>query len=111
MLEVLQAFGFGPHWREWIAILFRTTTSRALLNGTLGPKFSHARGVRQGDPLSPMLFILAMDPLQRLLDMATDHNVLTGLPLAIKWRMSMYADNAQSSLAPKKKTLRPSKLF
>ena len=41
-----------------------------------------------------MLFILAMDPLQRLLDMATQHGVLTALPLpAARWRTSMYADD------------------
>jgi hypothetical protein len=77
LLEVLQALGFGPRWREWVSILFCTASSRTLLNGVPGTKFHHARGVRQGDPLSPMLFILAMDPLQRLLDLATGHNVLT----------------------------------
>jgi len=77
LLEVLQALGFGPRWREWVSILFRTAASRALLNGVPGGKFRHTRGVHQGDPLSPMLFILAMDPLQRLLDLATSHNVLT----------------------------------
>ena len=77
LLEVLQALGFGQRWREWVSILFRTAASRALLNGVPRGKFRHARWVRQGDPLSPMLFILAMDPLQRLLDLATSHNVLT----------------------------------
>ena len=81
LLEILQALGFGPRWREWISILFRTSTSTALLNGRQGPTFSHARGVWQGDPLSPMLFILAMDPLQRLLDQATQHGILTPLPI------------------------------
>jgi len=106
LLEVLQALGFGPRWREWVSILFRTTTSRAMLNGAPGPKFHHARGVRQGDPLSPMLFILAMDPLQRLLDLATSRNVLTQLPLAAaKWMTSMYADDAVIFISPKKEDI------
>ena len=41
-----------------------------------------------------MLFILAMDPLQRLLDMAMQQGVLSSLPLATaRWRTSMYADD------------------
>jgi hypothetical protein len=104
LLEVLQALGFGPRWREWVSILFRTVASRALLNGVPGGKFRHARGVRQGDPLSPMLFILVMDPLQRFLDLATSHNVLTQLPLvAAKWRTSMYADDTAIFVNPKKR--------
>ena len=91
MLEVLQALGFGPRWREWISILFGTATSRALLNGNQGSSFSHKRGVRQGDPLSPMLFILAIDPLQKMLDLATQNGILTPLPLATaKLRTSLY---------------------
>ena len=102
LLEVLQALGFGPRWREWVFILFRTTSSSVLLNGQHGPSFRHAKGVRQGDPLSPMLFILAMDPLQRLLDQATQQGILTPLPLtATKWRISMYADDAAIFINPK----------
>jgi len=103
LLEILQALGFGQRWREWISILLRTSTSTPLLNGRQGAAFSHARGVRQGDPLSPMLFILAMDPLQRLLDRATDHGILTPLPItAAKWRTSMYADDVAIFISPTK---------
>jgi hypothetical protein len=105
-LEVLQALGFGPRWREWVSILFRMTSSRVLLNGQHGPTFSHMRGVRQGDPLSPMLFILAMDPLQRLLDMATTQGILSPLPLATtRWSTSMYADDAAIFINPIKDDL------
>jgi hypothetical protein len=106
LLEVLQALGFGPRWREWVSILFRTATSRVLLNGQHGPTFDHARGVRQGDPLSPMLFILAMDPLQRILDLATQHGTLSPLPpAAARWRTSLYADDAAIFINPRKEDL------
>jgi hypothetical protein len=77
LLEVLEALGFGPRWREWVSILFCTATSSVLLKGHRGPNFNHGKGVRQGDPLSPMLFILAMDPLQRLLELATQQGILS----------------------------------
>ena len=54
-------------------------------------------------PLSPMLFILAMDPLQRLLDLATQQGILTPLPItAAKWRTSLYADDAAIFISPVK---------
>jgi len=111
LLEVLQALGFGPRWLEWISILFRTATSTVLLNGQRGPNFSHSRGVRQGDPLSPMLFILAIDPLQRLLELATQHGILSPLPpAAARWRISMYADDAAIFLNPIKEDLEATKM-
>lgn len=59
------------------------------------------RGLRQGDPLSPMLFILAMDPLQRILHRATQAGVLN--PIGedpIKLRTSLYADDAALFIRP-----------
>jgi hypothetical protein len=57
LLEVMRALGFGQIWRDWICLSLASATSRILLNGEPGKPFSHARGLRQGDPLSPMLFI------------------------------------------------------
>lgn len=109
---MLQALGFGPRWSEWVSILFRIATSRALLNGVHGGKFRHARVVHQGDPLSSMLSILAMDPLQRLLDLATSHDVLMQLPLVVaKWRTSMYADDAAIFINPKKEDINTVKII
>lgn len=66
MLEVSKGFGFEQRWTDMIALLLSTSSSRVLLNGCPGMPFLHRRGLRQGDPLSPMLFILAMEPLQKL---------------------------------------------
>lgn len=61
LMDILRAKGFGPRWRVWIAIILSLASSRILLNGALGPQIWHGRGLRQGDALSPMIFILAMD--------------------------------------------------
>jgi hypothetical protein len=51
-----------------------------------------------------MLFILAMDPLQHILDLATQHSILSDLPLAAaRWRTSMYADDATIFINPLKR--------
>lgn len=49
-----------------------TASTRVLLNGMPGKLIHNARGLRQGDPLSPMLFILIMEVLHRLLKSATN---------------------------------------
>jgi hypothetical protein len=76
LIEMMQARGFGARWCEWIAMILRTLTSRVLINGHQSESVTHRNGLRQGDPLSPFLFILAMDPLQRLLSIATERGML-----------------------------------
>jgi retron-type reverse transcriptase len=86
LLEVMEKVGFGPRWRDMITPIWSTTTSRILLNGEHVRPIKHAKGLCQGDPLSPMLFIIAMDPLQRILDMATQEGSLTPFGSdPIKW--------------------------
>jgi hypothetical protein len=94
LLEVLKAHGFGDTWRRWIEQLLSTASSRILLNGRQGPRIKHLRGVRQGDSLSPMLFIIAMDVLNRLFKRAASDGVLRRMPVeGIKFQCSMYADD------------------
>ncbi|CAL4948509.1 unnamed protein product [Urochloa decumbens] len=94
VLEVLAAWGFGQRWRGWISQLLSTASTRVLLNGSPGQPIEHRRGLRQGDPLSPMLFVLAMDLLNRLCVKAGDDGLLqpSGVS-AIKHHCSLYADD------------------
>lgn len=76
LLQVLQGLGFGGRWRDWVAMLVSTSSTRVLLNGKPGQIIYNARGLRQGDPLSLMLFILLMDVLNQLFKQATTVGVL-----------------------------------
>ena len=67
LFEVLRAKGFPDLWLPWIATLLTTASSRVVVNGYAGPKFMHAQGLKQGDPISPLLFVIAMDALARVL--------------------------------------------
>ncbi|WVZ78764.1 hypothetical protein U9M48_026420 [Paspalum notatum var. saurae] len=72
LLTLMKELGFPTRWCDWIAVLLSTSSSRVLLNGVPSTPIKHGRGLRQGDPLSPLLFVIAMDPLQKLLDLATN---------------------------------------
>jgi hypothetical protein len=101
MLDLLQRLGFPQRWRALLTTLFSTASSRVLLNGFPGKNIPHGRGLRQGDPLSLLLFDIAIDPLQKILEEATNSGFLHAMPGGLEGpRVSLYADDAAIFITP-----------
>ncbi len=77
ILSVLQHMGFPLKWIEWVQMVFTTASSAVLLNGVPGNSFKCKRGVRQGDSLSPLLFVLGAKLLQRIIYKAFHQGLLS----------------------------------
>lgn len=61
--NTLDAFGFGPTFIKWVKILYTLPTAKLRINNSLSDPLLLYRGTRQGCPLSPLLFALALEPL------------------------------------------------
>ncbi|XP_038998866.1 uncharacterized protein LOC120124224 [Hibiscus syriacus] len=75
LLKVLAAMGLPCTFCNWIKACITTPMFSLSLNGSLVGFFKGGRGIRQGNPLSPYLFVLAMNVLSSLLDAAAKHGI------------------------------------
>ena len=101
VMQVMQRVGFGHVWCDIISGLLASSSTQILLNGSPGDRIAHRRGLRQGDPISPMLFILIMDVLCHLIKKASEEELLQPLARrALQHRISVYADDVVIFLRP-----------
>ncbi|KAJ8035265.1 hypothetical protein HOLleu_22431 [Holothuria leucospilota] len=63
--SVLNKLNFGENFVKWVTILYNDICSRVLINGHLSDEVYMSRGVRQGCPLSPLLYVLYVEPIAR----------------------------------------------
>ncbi|GJU67882.1 RNA-directed DNA polymerase, eukaryota, reverse transcriptase zinc-binding domain protein [Tanacetum coccineum] len=88
MARNLKSFGFGNKWCSWIKACLNSSRASILINGSPTSEFSIKHGLRQGDPLSPFLFILVMEGLHNALRNLKAFNLGSSLKMA--WRFAFF---------------------
>ena len=89
--KTLQHFGFGPSLLNWIKLFYCNIESCILNNGWASNFFKRSRGVRQGCPLSPYLFILSVEVLAEAI---RKKKTVKGIEInGNEFKLSQYADD------------------
>ncbi|GKB82717.1 putative RNA-directed DNA polymerase, eukaryota, reverse transcriptase zinc-binding domain protein [Tanacetum coccineum] len=81
---VMSQFGFGSRWRNWIRECLSSAKLSILINGSRTEEIPMYRGLRQGDPLSHLLFILAMEGLHLSIQKAMEDKRISGVFVGVK---------------------------
>lgn len=79
---VLTGMGFSSNWVDLIMRCVSSVSFSILLNGSPCPTFSPHRGLRQGDPLSPHLFIICGEVFSGLIRRAQEQRLIHGIQIA-----------------------------
>ncbi|KAJ9547421.1 hypothetical protein OSB04_019964 [Centaurea solstitialis] len=79
--NVFMQMGFGHKWRAWVNGFISMVNVSILINGSPTKEFTFEKGVRQGDPLTPFLFLVAAEGLSIVLREAQQANLLKGVRL------------------------------
>ena len=78
LLQIMERMGFGSKWISWIKWCISTASLSVLVNGSSTGFFRSSRGLRQGDPLSPYLFVIGMEALSCMLKRVVEGNFISG---------------------------------
>lgn len=111
--KTLDYFNFGPSFKKWIKIFQNGSESCILQNGHMSEYFHLQRGCRQGDPISPYIFILCAEVLSHMI--RNDDDIKGIVINNMEFKLSQYADDTQLFLdgteSSLRKTLGTLKLF
>ena len=103
MSNVLNFFNFGPSIQKWIKLFYTNIESCVIINGHMSQWFQIHRGCRQGDALSPYLFILCAEILAILI---RKNENIKGIKINVcEYILSQYADDTSLFLDGSKESL------
>ncbi|GJU26294.1 RNA-directed DNA polymerase, eukaryota [Tanacetum coccineum] len=93
--DILKNFGFWLRWRDWIQSCLKSSRGSILVNGSPTSEFQFSKGLKQGDPLSPLLFILVMESLHLSFQNVVNAGLFKGVVLNNSLQIShlFYADD------------------
>jgi hypothetical protein len=95
IVELVKVMGFGPNFQKIIQNLYSPSTARIIFNKHLTKEITIEGGVHQGDPLSPIIFVFAIEVLFNML-----RDKLSGLKIGTKSKLVMgYVDDTTLGLA------------
>ena len=102
MMKVLKAFGFQEKLCQWISTFYHDIKSCVIVNGQTSSWFDIRKGCRQGDPISPYLFVLCVEILAIMI---RENRDIEGITINnIEHKLSQYADDTEFLLAGDKKS-------
>jgi hypothetical protein len=94
---ILDRMGFGQKWVRWMKACVSTVRYSVIVNGSPTGFFDSTRGLRQGDPLSPRLFLVIMEVLSRMLRRTEEGGFIWGFQAGRTDRLCvthlLYADD------------------
>ncbi|GJW75101.1 RNA-directed DNA polymerase, eukaryota, reverse transcriptase zinc-binding domain protein, partial [Tanacetum coccineum] len=93
--DILRRFSFGEKWCSWIQSCLRSSRGWVIVNGSPTEEFQFHKGLKQGDPLSPFLFILVMETLHISFQRIVNAGMFKGIMLSPSLQLShlFYADD------------------
>jgi len=86
---VMKKMNFPTLWRKWIMECVSTASASVLVNGSPTHEFKFERGLRQGDPLSPFLFLIAAEGLNVMMKALVEAALFSGYKVGTNNQVSI----------------------